>query len=128
MIGDQVTLYDRKRDNAEQFQVINVLDEMISIDSLEDRENRKRMHWQKCDTDKLIYGNVFFSLDRSKIRKEILIARRQNRMAQSEQQNAHAYRMEDDQMADQQQHQNSTRNAQGGNNQDLSEYGSSEEE
>jgi hypothetical protein len=78
LIGDAVSIYDRKREDADQYRVITVLDEMVSLESFDcDSNNKKTTRWQKCDTDKLLFGETYFNLQRSQVRKEILIQRQQ---------------------------------------------------
>jgi hypothetical protein len=82
LLGDAVSLYDRKRDDADQYRVITVLDEMVSLESCElDTNGKRTTRWQKCDTDKLLFGDTFFKLQRTQIRKEILVQRQQQRAA-----------------------------------------------
>jgi hypothetical protein len=78
LIGDSVSLFDRKRDDADQYRVITVLDEMVSLESFDlDNTGKKSTRWQKCDTDKLLFGETYFNLQRTQARKEILIQRQQ---------------------------------------------------
>lgn len=63
LIGDSVSIYDRKRDDVDQYRVITVLDEMISLESFDyDSNNKKTTRWQKCDTDKLLFGETYYNL------------------------------------------------------------------
>lgn len=71
--GDLVTLYDRKRDEAEQWRAVTVLDEMVSLHPLAPEHAAKgQLRWQKCDTDKLLLGNVYRQLSRTRLRQELL--------------------------------------------------------
>lgn len=70
--GDVVTVLDRKRDESEQWRVVAVLDELISLQSLDPDQGAKgTVRWQKCDTDKLLLGDTFRLLARVKMRQEI---------------------------------------------------------
>lgn len=121
LLGDSVSIYDRKRDDADQYRVITVLDEMVSLESFDlDGSNKKTTRWQKCDTDKLLFGDTYFNLQRTQARKEILVQRQQQRAAGYQQRPDES--MQQDQY--QRQHGTSTNTA----NNDLSEYGSSEED
>lgn len=46
LLGDSVSIYDRKRDDADQYRVITVLDEMISLESFDlDGSGKKTTRW-----------------------------------------------------------------------------------
>ena len=98
-----------------------MLDEMVSLSPLHgDASTKGTIRWQKCDTDKLLFGDTYFNLQRTQARKEILVQRQQQRAAGYQQRPDES--MQQDQY--QRQHGTSTNTA----NNDLSEYGSSEED
>lgn len=70
--GDVVTVLDRKRDESEQWRVVAVLDELISLQSLDPDQGAKgTVRWQRCDTDKLLLGDTFRLLARTRLRREL---------------------------------------------------------
>jgi hypothetical protein len=70
--GDVVTVLDRKRDESEQWRVVAVLDELISLQSLDpDQAAKGTVRWQRCDTDKLLLGDTFRLLARTRLRREL---------------------------------------------------------
>ena len=70
--GDVVTVLDRKRDESEQWRVVAVLDELISLQSLDPDQGAKgTVRWQRCDTDKLLLGDTFRLLARARLRREL---------------------------------------------------------
>lgn len=78
--GDVVTLLDRKRDEAEQWRVVTVLDEMISLQCLEpDHAAKGTVRWQRCDTDKLLLGDTYRLLARTRQRRELYEQRQAQR-------------------------------------------------
>lgn len=73
--GDILTMYHRKRDEGEQWRVVTVLDELISIQNLEPGGGlmgKQSPIWQKCDTDKIWLGDIWKNLARTVFRKEAI--------------------------------------------------------
>ena len=73
--GDIITMYHRKRDEGEQWRVVTVLDELISIQNLEPgggMMGKQSPSWQKCDTDKIWLGDIWKNLARTIFRKEAI--------------------------------------------------------
>jgi hypothetical protein len=49
---------------------------MILLQSLEpDQTGKYTTRWQKCDTDKLLFGDTYRNLTRTKIRRELMAPR-----------------------------------------------------
>lgn len=66
--GDILTMFNRKRDEGEQWRVVTVLDELISIQNLEPGGGlmgKQNPSWQKCDTDKIWLGDIWKNLART---------------------------------------------------------------
>lgn len=88
--GDIVTLLSRKRDEAEQWKVVSVLDELLSLQcvtaSSESQVGEAR--WQACGTDKLLLADVHRQLSRTRLRQEVLDSRAAALQAKVVQQNS----------------------------------------
>ena len=60
MTDEIVVLYDRKKDEPTRWKVNTVLDEMISMSSMEAEQSKQpQSKWLKTDTDKLIPDMLF---------------------------------------------------------------------
>jgi len=83
--GDVVALYDRKRDEAEQWRVVTVLDEMVSLQCLApDHAAKGQLRWQACATDKLLLGDTYRQLSRTRVRQELLEQRQASQAARAQ--------------------------------------------
>jgi hypothetical protein len=81
--GDIVTIYERKREEVEQYKVQTVLDEMISLQCVSN-ERLNMLRWQACATDKLLLGDVYEALSRTKLRKQLLEERQAAQAARAQ--------------------------------------------
>lgn len=75
-------MYQRKKDQAQQWQVKEVLDEMIQIKSLEP-DMKGNLSWQKCDTDKLMHDFSYRNQTRTIQQQEILLERQRQMQARN---------------------------------------------
>lgn len=72
--GDTVTLYSRKKDQAEQWRVTLVLDEILNLSCINSGTEGMigQMKWQSCDSQKILFGDTYNRLRRTRLRQEIL--------------------------------------------------------
>lgn len=72
MTGDHITLYDRKSENAVEWKVVTVLDELVSLVSAHpDQMGKYENRWQKCDTDKILLGDTYVNLSRTRTKRDL---------------------------------------------------------
>jgi len=83
--GDAVTLYSRKRDEGEALRVTTALDEMLALQPLQPDQGTKGFstRWQGCDTGKLLLGDAYRQLSRTRLQTELLEQRQAQQAARA---------------------------------------------
>lgn len=85
--GDTVYLYSRKLDEATQWKVLAVMDELISLQCTEPEHPLKgQVKWRRTDTDKMLLGNTYNQLARTQARNQLIVERQRARAEQQAQQ------------------------------------------
>lgn len=84
-IGDEVTLYHREREEGEQYRVIDVLDEMLSLRCISSPSEGMvgTCRWEPKDNDELLFGDTYFRLRRTRVRQELLEQRQAQAQARA---------------------------------------------
>lgn len=125
--GDHITLVDRKSENAEEWKVVVVLDEMVSLQSVHaDQMGKYQTRWQKCDTDKVYLGDTYMNLSKTRVRRDIY-EKKLNPPQRKEREGAATdppARAE----ADEQMPSEGAKEGEKGQQAEMSDYGSSEED
>lgn len=86
--GDFVVLYDRQKETFDRWSVSIVLDEMLSIVSLDREPNQFKQgnsKWMKCDTDKMIPEQFFKRVRKINEKKQVKDEWIAERVAQAKQ-------------------------------------------